>query len=111
GFGGETVRGRVLGRVVAEDVYLPGYDDGPVATRNTLLDEKWVVKLEEAGVQLLRVRSTITCASAFGVCAHCYGRDLARGHLVNHGAAVGVVAAQSIGEPGTQLTMWTFHIG
>ena len=107
----EPLRERVLGRVVAEDVYLPGDDDEPIVTRNTLLDEKWVVKLEEAGVQLLKVRSTITCESAFGVCAKCYGRDLARGHLVNHGEAVGVVAAQSIGEPGTQLTMRTFHIG
>ena len=68
-------------------------------------------KLEDAGVQAIKVRSTITCRSAFGVCAHCYGRDLGRGHPVNHGEAVGVVAAQSIGQPGTQLTMRTFHIG
>ena len=68
-------------------------------------------KLEDAGVQSIKVRSTITCESAFGVCAFCYGRDLGRGHTVNHGEAVGVVAAQSIGEPGTQLTMRTFHIG
>ena len=68
-------------------------------------------KLEDASVQSIKVRSTITCDSAFGVCANCYGRDLGRGHLVNHGEAVGVVAAQSIGEPGTQLTMRTFHIG
>src|SRR5690606_19171551 len=107
----EPLRDRVLGRIVAEDVYLPGEDDEPIVTRNTLLDEKWVQKLEDAGVQSIQVRSTITCESAFGVCAHCYGRDLARGHIVNHGEAVGVVAAQSIGEPGTQLTMRTFHIG
>ncbi|GGK00707.1 DNA-directed RNA polymerase subunit beta' [Luteimonas terricola] len=107
----EPLKDRVLGRVVAEDVFLPGNDDEPVVTRNTLLDEAWVQKLEDAGVQTIQVRSTITCESSFGVCAHCYGRDLGRGHLVNHGEAVGVVAAQSIGEPGTQLTMRTFHIG
>jgi DNA-directed RNA polymerase subunit beta' len=92
-------------------VYLPGNDEDPFVTRNTLLDEQWVAKLEDAGVQSIKVRSTITCEASFGVCAHCYGRDLGRGHLVNHGEAVGVVAAQSIGEPGTQLTMRTFHIG
>lgn len=107
----EPLRDRVLGRVVAEDVFLPGNDEEPIVTRNTLLDEAWVQKLEDASVQSIKVRSTITCSSAFGVCAHCYGRDLGRGHLVNHGEAVGVVAAQSIGEPGTQLTMRTFHIG
>ena len=107
----EPLRDRVLGRVVAEDVYLPGNDDEPIVTRNTLLDEQWVAKLEEAGVQMIKVRSTISCESSFGVCARCYGRDLARGHLVNIGESVGVIAAQSIGEPGTQLTMRTFHIG
>jgi len=107
----EPLKDRVLGRVVAEDVYLPGNDEDPFVTRNTLLDEQWVAKLEDAGVQTIKVRSTITCEASFGVCAHCYGRDLGRGHLVNHGEAVGVVAAQSIGEPGTQLTMRTFHIG
>ena len=107
----EPLRDRVLGRVVAEDVFLPGNDEDPIVTRNTLLDEAWVQKLEDASVQSIKVRSTITCQSSFGVCAHCYGRDLGRGHLVNHGEAVGVVAAQSIGEPGTQLTMRTFHIG
>ena len=107
----EPLRDRVLGRIVAEDVFLPGNDEDPIVTRNTLLDEAWVQKLEDAGVQSLKVRSTITCESDFGVCAHCYGRDLARGHIVNIGEAVGVIAAQSIGEPGTQLTMRTFHIG
>ena len=107
----EPLRDRVLGRVVAEDVFLPGNDEDPVVTRNTLLDEGWVQKLEDAGVQTIKVRSTITCESSFGVCSHCYGRDLARGHLVNIGESVGVIAAQSIGEPGTQLTMRTFHIG
>ncbi|MBD9535326.1 DNA-directed RNA polymerase subunit beta' [Stenotrophomonas sp. MH1] len=107
----EPLKDRVLGRVVAEDVFLPGNDEDPIVTRNTLLDEQWVNKLEEAGVQTIKVRSTITCESAFGVCSRCYGRDLARGHIVNIGEAVGVIAAQSIGEPGTQLTMRTFHIG
>ncbi|NEK91496.1 MAG: DNA-directed RNA polymerase subunit beta', partial [Xanthomonas euvesicatoria] len=107
----EPLRERVLGRVVAEDVYLPGNDEEPIVTRNTLLDEAWVAKLEDASVQSVKVRSTISCESSFGVCARCYGRDLARGHQVNIGEAVGVIAAQSIGEPGTQLTMRTFHIG
>ncbi|HET9189901.1 MAG TPA: DNA-directed RNA polymerase subunit beta', partial [Rudaea sp.] len=107
----EPLRDRVLGRIVAADVYAPGNDNKPLVTRNTLLDEKWVDKLDAAGVQSILVRSPISCESSFGVCAHCYGRDLARGHLVNMGEAVGVIAAQSIGEPGTQLTMRTFHIG
>jgi DNA-directed RNA polymerase subunit beta' len=107
----EPLRDRVLGRVVAADTFAPGNEEDPIVTRNTLLDEKWVEKLEAAGVQNILVRSPITCESSFGVCAHCYGRDLARGHLVNQGEAVGVIAAQSIGEPGTQLTMRTFHIG
>jgi len=107
----EPLRDRVLGRVVAEDVYAPGDDDAPIVTRNTLLDEWLVDLLDKKGVQAVKVRSPITCTTKFGVCARCYGRDLARGHLVNIGEAVGVIAAQSIGEPGTQLTMRTFHIG
>ncbi len=107
----EPLKDRVLGRVVAEDVFAPGNDDDPIVERNTLLDEAMVDKLETAGVQSMLVRSPITCDARFGVCAVCYGRDLARGHLVNIGEAVGVIAAQSIGEPGTQLTMRTFHIG
>lgn len=107
----EPLRDRVLGRVVAEDVYAPGNDDQPIVTRNTLLDEFLVDRMDQAGVQSIKVRSPITCETRFGVCAKCYGRDLARGHLVNQGEAVGVIAAQSIGEPGTQLTMRTFHIG
>src|SRR5690349_20733134 len=107
----EPLRERVLGRVVVEDVYGPGNDDDPIVTRDTLLDEALVEKLDKAGVQSIKVRSPITCEASHGVCALCYGRDLARGHLVNMGEAVGVVAAQSIGEPGTQLTMRTFHIG
>lgn len=106
----EPLRERVLGRVVAEDVYYPGTEE-VLAPRNTLLDEAWCKKLEEASVDEVKVRSVITCDTDFGVCAHCYGRDLARGHIINQGEAIGVVAAQSIGEPGTQLTMRTFHIG
>ncbi|QSX30272.1 DNA-directed RNA polymerase subunit beta' [Shewanella cyperi] len=106
----EPLRERVLGRVVAEDVFFPGTED-VLAPRNTLLDEAWCDKLEQHSVDEVIVRSVITCDTDFGVCAACYGRDLARGHLINHGEAIGVVAAQSIGEPGTQLTMRTFHIG
>ncbi len=106
----EALRERVLGRVVAEDVFKPGSDE-VLAPRNTLLDEKWCDILEQNSVDQVKVRSVVTCETDFGCCANCYGRDLARGHLVNHGEAVGVIAAQSIGEPGTQLTMRTFHIG
>ena len=107
----EPLRDRVLGRVVAEDVFAPGDKEDPIVTSGTLLDEKIVEQLEADGVQSVLVRSPITCAATFGVCGLCYGRDLARGHIVNIGEAVGVIAAQSIGEPGTQLTMRTFHIG
>jgi DNA-directed RNA polymerase subunit beta' len=106
----EPLRERVLGRVVAEDVLVPGSDE-VLAGRGVLLDEKWVHKLEEYGVDQVWVRSPIACETRYGVCAQCYGRDLARGHRINIGEAVGVIAAQSIGEPGTQLTMRTFHIG
>ena len=106
----EPLRERVLGRVVATDTYVPGTDTLAVAA-GTLLDEKWVDRLEQLGVDEIRVRSAITCETRYGVCAQCYGRDLARGHRVNNGESVGVIAAQSIGEPGTQLTMRTFHIG
>nr|WP_202436491.1 DNA-directed RNA polymerase subunit beta' [Vibrio eleionomae] len=99
-----------LGRVVAEDVLKPGTED-VLVPRNTLLDEKWCQILDENTVDMVKVRSVVTCDSDFGCCSLCYGRDLARGHLVNQGEAVGVIAAQSIGEPGTQLTMRTFHIG
>jgi DNA-directed RNA polymerase subunit beta' len=99
----------VLGRVVARDVV--NTDDEVLIPRGTLLDELWVEQLDELGVDEIFVRSVITCENVHGVCSMCYGRDLARGHLVNHGEAVGVIAAQSIGEPGTQLTMRTFHIG
>jgi len=106
----EALRDRVLGRVTAEPVYRTGTDI-EVAPAGTLLDEKWVQILDEMGVDEVKVRSSITCETRYGVCASCYGRDLARGHIVNVGEAVGVIAAQSIGEPCTQLTMRTFHIG
>ena len=99
-----------LGRVLAEDVLKPGTEE-VLISRNTLLDEKWCQIMDENSVDSIKVRSVVTCDSDFGCCAQCYGRDLARGHLVNQGEAVGVIAAQSIGEPGTQLTMRTFHIG
>ncbi len=101
---------RVLGRVTATDSSVPGSDKVAIPA-GTLIDEKWVDTIEEIGVDEIMVRSAITCKTRYGICASCYGRDLARGHLVNAGEAVGVIAAQSIGEPGTQLTMRTFHIG
>jgi len=106
----EALRERILGRVTADHLYKPESDE-LVCEAGTLLDERWVDTLEAAGIDQVQVRSAITCESRVGVCAKCYGRDLARGHLVNEGEAVGVIAAQSIGEPGTQLTMRTFHIG
>jgi DNA-directed RNA polymerase subunit beta' len=102
---------RVLGRISAKDIFAPGDQDNVVLPIGTFLDEKGVATLERAGVDEVWVRSAITCQTRHGVCAQCYGRDLARGHVVNKGEAVGVIAAQSIGEPGTQLTMRTFHIG
>ncbi|MBN4050517.1 DNA-directed RNA polymerase subunit beta' [Gammaproteobacteria bacterium AH-315-M22] len=107
----EPLRERVLGRVVVRDVMLPGDSKEIAVEAGVLLDEQWVERLEEMSVDQIWVRSPITCESRHGVCAACYGRDLARGHRVNQGEAVGVIAAQSIGEPGTQLTMRTFHIG
>ena len=105
----ERLSDRVLGRVLAEPVV--NQDGAVVLDAGTLLEEKEIAVLESAGVDRVVVRSVITCESRYGVCAQCYGRDLARGHRVNVGEAVGVIAAQSIGEPGTQLTMRTFHIG
>ena len=105
----ESVADRVLGRVALQDV-----QDrlGQVICRaNQLIDEDVAKKIEAAGLERVAIRSVLTCEAARGVCAECYGRDLARGHKVNIGEAVGVIAAQSIGEPGTQLTMRTFHIG
>lgn len=106
----ETLRDRVLGRTLASDVLRPGSNE-VLLPAGTLLDEKSCTVLEDAKIDRVKVRSPITCKTLFGVCAKCYGRDLARGHIVNAGEAVGVIAAQSIGEPGTQLTMRTFHIG
>ena len=106
----EPLRERVLGRVTASDLHRPG-DSRVAIEAGTLLDEQLVDRLEHLGIDEVKVRSPITCETRFGVCAACYGRDLARGEPVNIGESVGVVAAQSIGEPGTQLTMRTFHIG
>ncbi len=106
----EPLSERVLGRVVAKDVLDPKTEE-VVAPAGTLLDERYVRLLEEHSVEHVQVRSVITCETRYGVCSHCYGRDLGRGHRVSVGESVGVIAAQSIGEPGTQLTMRTFHIG
>ena len=100
---------RVLGRVVAQDVM--DAKGELVVDAGVLIDEHNVRAIEAAGVDEMLVRSVISCETKHGVCGKCYGRDLARGHLTNIGEAIGVVAAQSIGEPGTQLTMRTFHIG
>ena len=101
---------RILGRTSGEDVVVPGTDEVIVA-RGELIDERKADAVEAAGVQSMKIRSPLTCEAEEGVCATCYGRDLARGTKVNTGEAVGIIAAQSIGEPGTQLTMRTFHIG
>jgi DNA-directed RNA polymerase subunit beta' len=111
--GGEVIEPlseRILGRVVAEDLIDP--ENGALlASAGTLLDEKLVHQIENSGVDEVKVRTALTCETRYGLCSKCYGRDLGRGHLVSSGEAVGVIAAQSIGEPGTQLTMRTFHIG
>jgi len=101
---------RLLGRVAAEDVLRPGTDE-VLVSKNELIDERKADLIEAAGIASMRMRSPLTCEAEEGVCAMCYGRDLARGTMVNQGEAVGIIAAQSIGEPGTQLTMRTFHIG
>jgi len=106
----ESLSERVLGRVTAADTYAPGTDE-VVVPEGTLIDEKWVEKIEAASIDEIKVRSPIACKTRYGICSKCYGRDLARGHQVNIGESIGVIAAQSIGEPGTQLTMRTFHIG
>ena len=101
---------RILGRTAGEDICVPGTDEVIVA-RGELIDERRADAVETAGVVSCKIRSPLTCEAEEGVCASCYGRDLARGTRVNTGEAVGIIAAQSIGEPGTQLTMRTFHIG
>jgi len=106
----EPLGERALGRVTAQDTISPSTGE-ILIPKGTLIDESWVKFIEHNRIDELVVRSPITCSSRYGICAKCYGRDLARGHEVNIGEAVGVVAAQSIGEPGTQLTMRTFHIG
>ena len=106
----EALGDRILGRVTAQDVLKPG-DNQILLPAGTLIEEKDVVFLDENGADEVVVRSAITCATKYGVCSTCYGRDLGRGQIAGRGEAVGVIAAQSIGEPGTQLTMRTFHIG
>jgi DNA-directed RNA polymerase subunit beta' len=101
---------RALGRTAMFDVYDPDGEE-VLIPGGTLIDEHYARVIEESAVSTMMIRSTLTCQSKFGVCSSCYGRDLARGHLVNVGETVGIIAAQSIGEPGTQLTMRTFHIG
>ena len=105
-----SLHDRILGRVASEDVLNPETDE-VIAKKGTLLDEAICEKIDEAGIDEVAVRTPLTCETRHGICAKCYGRDLGRGSLVNEGEAVGVIAAQSIGEPGTQLTMRTVHIG
>jgi len=106
----ESLRDRILGRTAVDDVIHPE-NRSVIVTAGDIFDEDSIEELEAAGVDEVKVRTALTCATRFGLCAKCYGRDLGRGGLVNIGEAVGVIAAQSIGEPGTQLTMRTFHIG
>ncbi|CAM8634149.1 DNA-directed RNA polymerase subunit beta' [Rhodoferax sp. TBRC 17198] len=106
----ESLRDRILGRTAADDVLHPE-TRGVLLPAGSMLDEDEIEMLEAAGVDEVKVRTALTCETRFGICAKCYGRDLGRGGLINGGEAVGVIAAQSIGEPGTQLTMRTFHIG
>jgi DNA-directed RNA polymerase beta' subunit len=111
--GGEVIEHlseRILGRIAAEDILDP-YSDEVLVRRGEMIDEQAVDRIVQAGIDRVRIRSVLSCEMRWGVCAACYGRDLARGRTVNIGEAVGVIAAQSIGEPGTQLTMRTFHIG
>jgi DNA-directed RNA polymerase subunit beta' len=106
----EALRDRILGRVAAVDIAHPDTQD-PLFVAGSLLDEDAVDRIEQLGIDEVKVRTPLSCDTRYGICARCYGRDLGRGSLVNVGEAVGVIAAQSIGEPGTQLTMRTFHIG
>jgi DNA-directed RNA polymerase beta' subunit len=111
--GGEVIQPleeRMLGRTLAEDIKDP-IGKETIAKKNTLVDEELTQKIVEAGVDKMKIKSVLTCQAKFGVCAACYGRDLARGGHIEIGESVGIIAAQSIGEPGTQLTMRTFHIG
>jgi DNA-directed RNA polymerase subunit beta' len=111
--GGEIIEQlgeRILGRIAVDDILDP-YSDETLAASGSMLDEAAVERVVQAGVESVNIRSVLSCEMRWGICAMCYGRDLARGNMVNIGEAVGVIAAQSIGEPGTQLTMRTFHIG
>ena len=111
--GGEVISPlgeRILGRTAVDDVADP-LSGKPLVAQGDIIDEEACEAIERAGIDIVRIRSVLTCESKIGVCGKCYGRDLARGTVVNIGEAVGVIAAQSIGEPGTQLTMRTFHIG
>src|SRR5258708_4594079 len=111
--GGEVIEGlgdRVLGRVALEEIHDP-FNNTVLVRANEMIDEDKVAEIEEAGLERVKIRSVLTCQSRQGVCVKCYGRDLGRRHQVNMGEAIGIMAAQSIGEPGTQLTMRTFHIG
>src|SRR4249920_1741981 len=106
----EPLRDRIIGRVTLERITDP-FTNEILVGANDMIDEAKVAEIEESGLERVKIRSVLTCQSRRGVCVKCYGRDLARGHMVNLGEAIGVIAAQSIGEPGTQLTMRTFHIG
>ncbi len=106
----ESLKERILGRVLLNDIYHPG-SKKVLVKKNTLLNDMYCDLIEKSAVHIVNVRSAVTCKTNFGICSYCYGLDLARGYLINKGEAVGVMAAQSIGEPGTQLTMRTFHIG
>lgn len=106
----ETAGERVLGRVALQEIRDP-FTDEVIVKANEAIDEALAEKIDRSGIERVNIRSVLTCRAKHGVCAMCYGRDLAHGHIVNIGEAVGIVAAQSIGEPGTQLTMRTFHIG
>ncbi|WP_028357414.1 DNA-directed RNA polymerase subunit beta' [Brackiella oedipodis] len=106
----EPLRDRILGRVAAQDVINPDTQE-TVFAAGTMLDEDAVDMIDKLGIDEVKIRTPLMCETRHGLCAHCYGRDLGRGHIVNSGESVGVIAAQSIGEPGTQLTMRTFHIG
>ncbi len=106
----ESLRERILGRVLLDNIYCIN-SKKILIKKNTLLNDKYCELIEKSAIHVVKVRSTVTCETNFGICSYCYGLDLARGCLINKGEAVGVIAAQSIGEPGTQLTMRTFHIG
>ena len=106
----ESLRERILGRTAAEDILHPE-NRSVLVPAGTMLEEDLIEEIESVGVDEVKVRTALTCETRYGLCAKCYGRDLGRGGLINLGEAVGVIAAQSIGEPGTQLTMRTFHIG